>query len=567
MLMGRSGPWWVALLLASCVLASCDGGGEPTPLEKFRVGGTLSGLSGRITLQLNQGEALAHEADGPFSFETPLEEGADYTVSVALAPPEQDCAVEGGTGKVARADVSTVQVRCASRTYPLGGTVEGLEAPLSLSLGGETLTLQENGRFTFATRLLRGGTYTVGVTSSSATQRCEVSNASGTVTGAVEDLSVRCFHSYTFDPFPQASVVLGQGSFTSKTADRGGRTSAGTLNGPVGNPVFLGGRLYVSDRNSHRVLGFNGMPSTPGASADFVLGQATLTDSGLGDEPTNLTLPSGLSGDGTSLVVADTGNSRLLLYAPPPASTGTAPTRVLGQPDLQSRESRCDQASFSFPKDVFLGRGKLLVADGEFNRVLVWNTPPTTEGQLPDLVLGQRDFTHCAVNDADGDGTKDSTPGPTTLWNPTGVWTDGTRLVVADSYNHRVLIWNTFPTRSGQPANAVLGQKDFTSNAPALSDTGMDTPLTVAATGAQLFVADSENHRVLIWNELPSTSGRPANAVLGQSDFSHKDRNDPPLGNTPSARSLSRPSGLLLSGPHVVVTDTGNNRLLLFRSP
>ncbi|MFL5357676.1 NHL repeat-containing protein [Archangium sp.] len=562
--LGRLGLLGLAMLVAACD----EQKPEEQPPAKFHVGGTLSGLSGSITLRLNGQEDLTRDANGPFSFQTQVQDQGDYAVTVATPPPEQDCTVEGGTGQVAGADVDSVRVRCATRTYSVGGTVEGLDGTLELSLGGETLRITTNGPFTFAAKLPRGGTYAVAVASRPSNQRCTVANGGGTVAGNVTGISVQCVHVYTLDTFQTASVVLGQADFTSKAPDRGGSSNAGTLNNPLGNPALAGGRLYVPDTGANRVLGFAGVPAANGASADLVLGQTDFGGFEPGSGQEGLGNPEGLSSDGTRLAVADVRNSRVLLYSALPASTGATPALVLGQPDFgpTSTSAGCARTSLGFPEDVFLGRGKLLVADSANNRVLVWNTLPTSNGAPPDLVLGQSSFTTCVENDADGNGTRDSTSGASTLWNPTGVWTDGTRLAVADSYNNRILLWNAFPTRSGQPADVVLGQPDFTARAPGLSSTGMNTPYTLASTGQQLFVTDSQNHRVLVWNAFPAANGTPADAVLGQPDFTHASPFDPPTGTTPSGRSLNQPGGVLLAWPHVVVSDYGNHRLLVFES-
>ncbi|HEX8818709.1 MAG TPA: NHL repeat-containing protein [Archangium sp.] len=566
MRIGRLGLVGLAALAAAC--------GEDKPAPRFLVGGTVTGLAGGgLGLQLNGTESLTRQADGPFSFETRLEDQRDYTVTVSTQPPEQDCSVEGGMGKVAGADVNGVQVRCTTRTYTLGGTVEGLSGPLTLGLdGGETLSVTQAGRFTFTTKRLKGEAYAVSVVTAPQHQRCTVSNASGTVTGNVETLSVQCYAWFALDNTQAAKTVIGQVNFSANAANQEGTTpGANTLNGPWGNPVLAGGRLYVTDQGSNRVLGFTGVPTTQGASAAFVLGQTGSKTADFGDGPTGLDTPTGLSSDGTRLAVADTRNSRILLHPALPSGTGAAATLAVGQPNLEpgSNARDCTPSALFNPEDVFLGRGKLLVADTANNRVLVWNTLPTTSGAPADLVLGQRSFSTCRANDADdadGNGVPDAPPSASTLWNPTGVWTDGTRLVVADSYNNRVLVWNQFPTTSGQPADVVLGQPSFTSRNPATTATGLNTPYFVTSTGLQLFVVDQQNHRVLGWNQFPTTPGAAANLVLGQQDFTSAFPYDPSTGGDPSARSFNQPSGVLLAWPHVVVSDAANNRVLVFES-
>ncbi len=385
----------LAALAASC--------GKDEPAE-FRVGGTVTGLAGNLTLQLNGQESLPRNADGPFSFETQLADKSDFTVAVTAQPQEQDCSVEGGTGKVAGADISSVQVRCAPKTYTLGGTVEGLRGTLALGLdGGEVLQVTQAGRFTFTTKRPKGGAYSVSVTTLPQGQRCTVSNGSGTVAGNVEGISVQCHDWFELVSTQAAGVVIGQVDFNTSVPNQGGALGRNTLNGPWGNPALANGRLYISDQNSNRILGFIGVPSADDASADFVLGQPNFSSTNYGGGQAGLDTPAGLSSDGTLLALADTGNSRVLLHTTAPTSTDARPARVVGQPDFNTNIPQCDQKSLNYPEDVFIGHGKLIVADSGSSRVLVWNTIPATDEAPADLVLGQSTFTTCAENDANGD--------------------------------------------------------------------------------------------------------------------------------------------------------------------
>jgi hypothetical protein len=86
----------------------------------YTVGGTVSGLLGSgLVLQVNGGGNLPIAADGSFTFAAPLADGSAYAVTVASQPtgPVQVCTVSNGSGTVAGANVTNVQVSCSDRIY------------------------------------------------------------------------------------------------------------------------------------------------------------------------------------------------------------------------------------------------------------------------------------------------------------------------------------------------------------------------------------------------------------------------------------------------------------------
>ena len=196
-------------------------------------------------------------------------------------------------------------------------------------------------------------------------------------------------------------------------------------------------------------------------------------------------------------------------------------------------------------------------------------------------MLGQSDFTHCDENDDDQNGTAEAAPTARTLSSPTGLWTDGNRLVVTDRSNNRVLIWSDFPTSNFQPADLVLGQSGFTHNARNDDDQDgvrdsepsartLELPSEVDSNGAQLAIADQINSRVLVWNRFPTSSFEPADVVLGQGDFNHERRNDDDQNGTsdatPTARTLNLPSDVKFISQGLLVSDSRNHRMLIYRS-
>ena len=116
-----------------------------------------------------------------------------------------------------------------------------------------------------------------------------------------------------------------------------------------------------------------------------------------------------------------------------------------------------------------------------------------------------------------------------------------------------------------QPAMLVLGQPNFTSNAPATTPSGMRAPFSVAVdpTTGKVFVADQENQRVLRFGSVTALSnGAAAEAVLGQADFTSGEHN---RGGTVAANSMVYPTGLSVdSEGRLWVTDMGNSRVLRF---
>jgi hypothetical protein len=112
----------VSVQAAAAQACTVNGGGVPAsgqPLQvsvscakTWRLGGTVSGLTGTATLRNSDGQSVAVAGDGAFTFPGVLADGAAYAVSVD-APAGQRCAVANGSG-VANADVTSVAVTCSA---------------------------------------------------------------------------------------------------------------------------------------------------------------------------------------------------------------------------------------------------------------------------------------------------------------------------------------------------------------------------------------------------------------------------------------------------------------------
>jgi hypothetical protein len=247
---------------------------------------------------------------------------------------------------------------------------------------------------------------------------------------------------------------------------------------------------------------------------------------------------------------------------------------------------------------------RIVLADELRNRVLIYSPLPAAATAAA-VVIGQPDFETTTVNRAIVD--------PFSFNLPSGIATNGTRLYVADAKNGRVLVWNELPVTSNRGADFVLGQTDpFTAITTGGSSDKRDLrkPRAVAVSGPNLFVSDTENSRILIWNTPPTANyeaaqkvltglasglaydaatqtlaaadpfnnrvllwtglnpatvadNDPFDIVVGQLLAASTTANNP---NVPDAGKLNTPIGVAFSGGKLLVADAGNNRVLIWNT-
>jgi hypothetical protein len=159
----------------------------------------------------------------------------------------------------------------------------------------------------------------------------------------------------------------------------------------------------------------------------------------------------------------------------------------------------------------------------------------------------------------------DAKPTPSTLYAPRGVFMNDDYLVAADSGNHRVMIWKGIPENDQTPADIVLGQPDFETegaNANGKSvERGLHLPTGVKIIENKLFVADSWHHRILVWNEIPTENFQKPDYAIGQKSLTEITEN---RGGKCSAETLYWCYGFNYINGIFYIADTGNRRVLGF---
>ena len=98
----------------------------------------------------------------------------------------------------------------SSKKYTIGGTVSGLTGTVVLqNNGGDNLTRNSNGSFTFAGKVKKNKTYAVTVATQPVGQTCVVTNGSGTATANVTNVVVTCTTNTTFTVGGNVSGLTG----------------------------------------------------------------------------------------------------------------------------------------------------------------------------------------------------------------------------------------------------------------------------------------------------------------------------------------------------------------------
>lgn len=369
--------------------------------------------------------------------------------------------------------------------------------------------------------------------------------------GAPVSLELQVEIRLVFETFQEASFVIGQPDFESSTRSK--TPGPNTLRSPFGMPSIVEGVLWIPDWGNNRLLGFDGIPEITNPDASWVAGQENFTTHVPGTSAKEFSGPQMGLAHGGYFYLLEYNNKRISIFDHIPPEEASA---VIGQEDLDKMESGCSPVRLNSPEAMFIVGDKLLVADSGNNRVLIWNSvPKDISGQPADVVLGQTSMDRCERNNGGQLSER-------TLAYPAGLWSDGERLAVADERNGRVLVWNSFPSANFAPADLVVGAPDFATgrdwNAP--PERSLYGPYGVWSNGLQLFVTDWEASRILIWDEFPTENGQPADKVLGQPELDLVEY------LIPSAQAFGEAGGLVVYRDKLVAMDIGIDRALIFEA-
>jgi DNA-binding beta-propeller fold protein YncE len=374
-----------------------------------------------------------------------------------------------------------------------------------------------------------------------------------------------------------ASYELGQPDFnTSYGCDSGG-VSASIMCWANGGLTYESStnELFVSDSYNARVLVFDlSSGITSGMAASYELGQLDFVSNSCnssGVTANTLCYPAGLtySSANNELFVVDSNNSRILVYdLSGGISDGMAAGQVLGQPNFVSSNSELFQPSeqgLSQPNSTILDsiNHRLFVTDSNNSRILVYDLSSSNNivSQNASYELGQPNFTSSGCNTGGISASTLCNPFSGLVFDPATDY-----LFVADSNNGRVLVYNlSGGITNGMAASYVLGEPDFVTTNYSTTQSGLDNPADLAydSTTSRLYVSDDDANRVLVYDLSGGiTNGMDASYVLGQPDFISSSCNNGGIANN----TLCEPYGLYFDDNtgNLYVDDTQNSRVMIY---
>lgn len=340
-----------------------------------------------------------------------------------------------------------------------------------------------------------------------------------------------------------AIAVLGQPDFT--TAEFPDTTAQAFTQATDLAVDSVHHHLFVADAASNRVLVFNLDSSNDPSdgTADNVLGQANFTDNATQPIAANTFngiagvdgIQLGIDATGNRLAVNDPGYERILLFDISSLSDNENAVGLIGQATFTTTgvcgptaTTICTNDGNSDNKPIFDSTNhRLFVASRFAFRVLVFNLDTNNDpvDGTADKVLGQPDFT--SQNSCTATITSDQLCEPIAV----SIDTDGQQLYVSEG-GYRILAFDVSSITNNESAINVVGQTDddgnglfstlVANNRSATAKRLKKPDATIIDTvHHRLFVADSGNDRVLIYNlDTDNTMiDDVADYELGQPDF------------------------------------------------
>ncbi len=339
------------------------------------------------------------------------------------------------------------------------------------------------------------------------------------------------------------------------------RSGWNTVNGASNYPAFDGfsstqgvatdstGNIYVADVYNHRVSKWdqNGIPRgwIGGGLAGWQ--KTPAPSNGVGFD--YFYSPSAVFVDESSgfIYVSDSGNNRVSRWTLNGYADGWIGGGLSGWQYGNALSWGNGDGYFNWPLGIWVTSTRIYVADSNNNRISRWNP----DGTNPYWIGGGSGGWKTGTAPSWGSGQME-------FYSPSGVCLDsGGNIYVADTYNHRVSVWNDMMgTSLGWLGGGVNGLNIGAAPSSGSGDyMAFNSPFGIWQEGSSIYVSDMNNHRVSKWS-IPSAS---AIGWIGGGSDSWQTSNG--AGSGQNFMNFNYPRGLCVRNGMIYVGDESNARV------
>jgi hypothetical protein len=173
-----------AAFCAALALAACGGSGD----GDLYLAGSISGLTKEGLVLENRGNGDTKTIPAfatTFIFDKRLDNDESFDVQIKTQPQGAVCTPHFNRGRTGSYSIESVEIRCVTNSYQLGGTISGLTGTgMVLINGADKLNVAPGATtFTMPTKVADGGAYGLIIFTQPAGQQCAVT--SGAATGVM----------------------------------------------------------------------------------------------------------------------------------------------------------------------------------------------------------------------------------------------------------------------------------------------------------------------------------------------------------------------------------------------
>lgn len=454
----------------------------------------------------------------------------------------------------------------------IGGSISGLNGILVLqNNNSDNLTIGANGNFTFASKVADGNIYSVTVFSQPKNQYCSVSNTTGWM-GAVNisNIAISCLNLLGSSVQGKAlNLIQSVSTFAGHSSLNADGTGAlASFYSPQNSVADGNGNLFVADYANNtirRIVIATGEVTTLAGHE----GEAGATDSGdIAGTATTFNLPVGITTDGTSLYVTDSGNNKVRKITPAigtlsnMTSANSLVSSLTGQTSNLVTAGSADSTSatlvsFNNPAGITIDSSLtyLYVADSGNNKIrkisIASGATTSLTGQTNNQV---------AAGPADS-----ATSASVSFNNPTGITLDSsnTYLYVADSWNNKIRQVSissgaTVSITGTTSTKLSVGSSDGRGLAASFNN---PYGITIDTTNTYLYVADTANHKIRIITPVSGTLANMTEANALVSSLSGMTNTSGFADGSATTATFNSPYGISADGTNLYVADEGNNEI------